>query len=205
MQKTILPPYAIHPQFLTAQDAAALLDHVLSIEGEFKPSTVGDHGLDLSRRFSFDTRNFGAFKALIEAQVRAQIPSFAAELGLPNLAESKLELHLVAYGDGSFQKAHIDTALHGGHAGAISRRITAIYYFHSLPKAFFGGELRLYSFFERGPNAGFIAIEPVHNQLVVFPAWVRHEVRPVHVPSGQFKDWRFAVNCWIHQTPRAST
>lgn len=205
MQKTILPPYAIHPQFLPAQDAAGLLDHVLSIEGEFKPSMVGDHNVDLSRRFSFDTKNLGAFKPLIESQAFTRVPSFAAELGLPKVDDPKLELRLVAYGEGSFQKAHIDTALRGGQSpAAASRRISAIYYFHSLPKAFSGGELRLYPFFERGPGAEFIEIEPVHNQLVVFPAWVLHEVRPVHVPSGRFKDWRFAINCWIHQTPPAS-
>ena len=41
-----------------------------------------------------------------------------------------------------------------------------------------------------------IDLEPLRNSLVAFPSWVPHEVRPIGVPSGDFGDYRFALNCW---------
>jgi Rps23 Pro-64 3,4-dihydroxylase Tpa1-like proline 4-hydroxylase len=66
----------------------------------------------------------------------------------------------------------------------------------STPKAFRGGALRLYAIGDSGGRT-FIDIEPVQNGLLVFPAWVPHEVMPVHCPSKRFIDLRFASNCWV--------
>jgi Rps23 Pro-64 3,4-dihydroxylase Tpa1-like proline 4-hydroxylase len=73
--------------------------------------------------------------------------------------------------------------------------LSGVYYFHRRPKAFAGGELRLHAI---GDPDRFVDIEPVHNALLVFPAWAPHEVRPISCPSGAFVDARFAVNCWFY-------
>ena len=79
--------------------------------------------------------------------------------------------------------------------------ISAVYYFHNLPRGFSGGQLRLYRFGAVSAEAAadpdnFVDFEPTDNSLVVFPSWVRHEVRPVRCPDGRFDHYRYAVNCW---------
>ena len=81
------------------------------------------------------------------------------------------------------------------------RIISAVYYFHCMPKGFSGGDLRLYRLgadpLGEGKEPGnHVDIEPVRNSMVAFPSWIMHEVRPVSCPSGDFRDYRFAVNCW---------
>jgi Rps23 Pro-64 3,4-dihydroxylase Tpa1-like proline 4-hydroxylase len=39
---------------------------------------------------------------------------------------------------------------------------------------------------------------------VAFPSWLRHEVLPVHVPSGKWSDCRFSINCWMLRAPPAA-
>jgi Rps23 Pro-64 3,4-dihydroxylase Tpa1-like proline 4-hydroxylase len=51
-------------------------------------------------------------------------------------------------------------------------------------------------------DAPFHDVEPLHNSLVVFPAWLPHEVLKVSCPSGRFADSRFAINCWFHGVPK---
>jgi len=75
------------------------------------------------------------------------------------------------------------------------RVISAVYYFHNIPKGFSGGNLRLFRFGSEEADDG-VAIEPIDNSLVVFPSWVRHQVERVSCPSGDFADYRYAVNCW---------
>ena len=47
----------------------------------------------------------------------------------------------------------------------------------------------------------YVEFEPLRNSLVVFPSWVRHEVRRVSCPDCSFEDSRFAVNAWLLQDP----
>jgi Rps23 Pro-64 3,4-dihydroxylase Tpa1-like proline 4-hydroxylase len=74
------------------------------------------------------------------------------------------------------------------------RTVSGVYYFYRQPKAFDGGELRLYAFGEEA----FVDIEPSENAFVAFPSFAAHEVLPVTCPSGAFEDSRFSVNCWLH-------
>ena len=73
--------------------------------------------------------------------------------------------------------------------------ISAVYYFHNIPKGFSGGNLRLFRFGSEEADDG-VAIEPIDNSLVEFPSWVRHQVERVSCPSGDFADYRYALNCW---------
>jgi SM-20-related protein len=80
----------------------------------------------------------------------------------------------------------------------VRRVVSAVYYFHRLPKSFSGGALRVYPLAGREKSNTFVEIEPVNDTLVFFPWWFPHEVLPVVCPSGQFEDSRFAVNCWVY-------
>ena len=77
--------------------------------------------------------------------------------------------------------------------------ISGVYYFHNQPKGFSGGRLRLFRFGSDPANCADddrVAIEPIDNSLLVFPSWAQHGVERVSCPSGDFSDYRYAVNCW---------
>jgi SM-20-related protein len=102
----------------------------------------------------------------------------------------------VAHNDGAFYKRHIDTR--GTSALGSIRVPSGVYYFHSQPKAYTGGALRLHAIADPQTRR-FVDVEPAHDSLVVFPAWAPHEVMPISCPSKRFIDSRFAVNCWVYR------
>ena len=69
-----------------------------------------------------------------------------------------------------------------------------IVYLFRRPRRFIGGQLR---YFALGGSA-HIDIEPEHNLLLTFPSIAPHAVQPVSCPGIPFRDWRFAVNMWVH-------
>lgn len=108
-----------------------------------------------------------------------------------------LNWKMVAHGDGAFFTEHCDTVVDGRKL-AVSRIISAVYYFHRLPKSFSGGVLRIYPLTGREKSDAFVEVEPLNDTLVFFPSWFPHEVLPVSCPTGQFEDSRFAINCWVY-------
>lgn len=71
------------------------------------------------------------------------------------------------------------------------------------PRGFSGGGLRLFQTYpnttERYDPAQFRDIQPADNTIVFFASRLMHEVLPVQVPSGEFANWRFAVNGRLHR------
>jgi SM-20-related protein len=193
---SILPPYRVLHDFLETGTVESLLQLALTAEAEFQPTQVGR--IDGARlrpdfRASLALRRED-LRPVFAARLRKLAPRFVAEMRLSTFAVSRVELELVAHGDGAFYKRHIDTRT-GGDLRS-QRVLSGVYYFNHQPRAFSGGALRLYAI---GDFDRFIDIEPVHNSLLVFPSWAPHEVMPVSCPSGAFLDSRFAVNCWLHR------
>src|SRR6185437_7892063 len=193
--RSYMPPFHVLPGFLTPAEAAQLLAHAAAKEAAFAATEVGVAGrgrVDPSFRVSRGCRDLGEAGPLLEQRLRAIAPELTAELRVTPFEVSGVELQLVAHGDGAFYRRHIDTqtAADVQHMRALS----GVYYAHREPKGFAGGALRLYAI---GDERRFVDVEPVHNALVVFPAWAPHEVMPVSCPSGAFTDSRFAVNCWL--------
>jgi len=116
------------------------------------------------------------------------------------LEEKTYEIELVAHGDGGFYHRHIDTFTGSGRSRSGDRVVSCVYYFHSRPKQFAGGELRLYPLPTRvAPAPEPIDVAPEHDTLVAFSSWMPHEVMPTVCPTKQFKDYRFSINCWVYQ------
>jgi len=111
-------------------------------------------------------------------------------LGVQAPAVRKVELEMVAHGDGAFFARHLDNAWDA--ATRSHRVLTGAYYFHATPKAFTGGLLRLFP-----PDAEPVDIDPTHNIFVVFPPSNAHEVTPVVCPSPHFSASRFSINVWL--------
>jgi len=196
--RVIMPPYRVLHDFLPQETVAGLLDFALAHEAAFAPTGVGrrkEGAVQQAIRVSLGTRDLGPFGPILETKVLAQVPNPIARLGATPVDSLKIELQLVAHNDGAFYKRHIDTVTANDRNHL--RVLSAVYYFHTEPKAFTGGALRLYAI--GSDNPPFVDLEPERNSLLVFPSWAPHEVMPIACPSKRFAESRFAVNCWVHR------
>jgi SM-20-related protein len=199
--RVIMPPHVILRDFLAEETVAGLLDYALAHADAFAPTGVGrspEKRIEPHFRVSLGMRDLGPFKPILTSKILALVPDLVARLGTTAVDAPELELQLVAHTDGAFYKRHIDTqtASEGDHI----RVLSGIYYFFAEPKAFAGGELRLYAIGSNGER--YVDIEPARNSFLVFPSWAAHEVMPVSCPSKRFIDSRFAINCWMRRKRR---
>jgi Rps23 Pro-64 3,4-dihydroxylase Tpa1-like proline 4-hydroxylase len=174
-----------------------LVQFAQSNEARFEDTKVM-HGrtatVDLARRVS-KKLSLGDLKAEVIASVDELLPFMFEVLGINHFKPSKIETELIAHGDGAFFGRHIDD----GRVVGSRRIISAVYYFHALPKAFSGGALRLHSLATSDQQRAVVDIEPDYDTLVFFPSVFPHEVLPVKCPSLQFSDSRFSINIWIRR------
>ena len=195
----MLPPHVIRRDFLSPGEVAGLLAYVLQHENRFRPSEIGsgdEQHVDPDIRRSFQLKDVGPFKPALRERLASLAPSLIAELRVTPFEVQHIELDLAAHNDGAFYTRHIDSQRDGNKQ--TMRVLSAVYYFHQMPKAFSGGALRLHAL--GGTDEGkYVDVEPVHNTLVVFPSWMSHEVMPVACPSGRFADSRFSINCWFRK------
>ena len=180
--------------FLDPADRQVLVDWAMTNEDRFQPTRI-DYGTGAANtRISAQLTDLGPCKDLMRSRLKPRIPEFAEAFGMTGHKFDRVELELVAHGDGAFFKPHTDTGAAGGAQN--NRLISAVYYFHNHPKGFEGGELRMFDL--SGPMK-YVDYQPEDNSLLVFPAFIPHEVRPVTCASGAFKDYRFAINFWAHR------
>lgn len=193
------PPYGLVHNWLGARFVQRLLDYATSTQHQFEDSPIGYGGtkVDTTHRRSVRQGNLGDLRTDIEKNILSALPGMYEKLGCGKFEPHKLELEMVAHGNGAFFARHVDTFK---QRNAKSHRIiSAVYYFHAAPKAFTGGVLRLHSLAPSSAKGSFVDIEPNNDTLVFFPAWFPHEVTSVKCLSGRFKDSRFAINCWVHR------
>lgn len=170
-QRSYMPPFRVLPGFLAPDKAAQLLDYAQANEAAFTPTYVGLGGkgrVDPNVRVSSATRDPGPTGALLERKLREVADELTAALRATSFVVSRVELQLVAHGDGAFYRRHIDTQTASDVANV--RVLSGVYYVHREPKRITGGALRLYAI---GDPDRFVDVEPVHNALLVFPAWAR--------------------------------
>lgn len=194
------PAHGRIANWLGPQMVQRLLHFAQAQRDSFRASGVSNHNadkkvVDLTVRQSHKIKLQGQLRDELQAGARAALPQMCRQLGSGRFEPSAFEIEMVAHGDGAFFAEHCDR-----YADTRSHRrlISAVYYFHRLPKSFSGGVLRLYPLAGGDNSKTFVEIEPVNDTLVFFPSWFPHEVLPVSCPSGRFEDSRFAINCWIH-------
>jgi Rps23 Pro-64 3,4-dihydroxylase Tpa1-like proline 4-hydroxylase len=188
-----IPRYELVPGWLGEDTVERLLQFAQSNEHRFEDTQVGEEGrLDHTRRVS-KWVSLGHLKADLRGKLAHLLPVIFERLGIRPFVPSKIEVELVAHGDGAFFLRHIDTQVSN------RRVISAVYYFHALPRAFSGGVLRLHSLAATGQQYTFVDIAPNYDTLVFFPSFYPHEVLPVKCASRQFLDSRFAINFWVNR------
>jgi Rps23 Pro-64 3,4-dihydroxylase Tpa1-like proline 4-hydroxylase len=196
--------FVILEEFLVREELEALMEFVLQQQGIFQITKVMQHDknegtIDYAHRRSHVLFHLGKHKAVITERVRTFLPYVLSKLGHAPFPISHVEAQLTATNDGEYFRMHNDNT----HEVLRKREITFVYYFYREPKAFTGGELRLYdSYIEHGryrTAKTFQTIVPQQNQVVFFPSFLMHEVMPVSCHSRLFADSRFTINGWLHK------
>ena len=204
-------PHLIFRNVFGADYAQSLLKYVVDRQDDFQTGGMhnrltGERLVDPKIRISSYLDDLGGFGAQIRGLVKAVAAPALKGLNLIEPAVEPKEFVITAYPDGGYIGKHIDTL-----TGQRSVRIlSCVYYFAATPQRFSGGELQLYGFPQplvtgmKPSQRPFVELTPETDSLIFFPSWLRHEVLPVHVPSGAWVDSRFTVNCWIHRDGAAS-
>lgn len=184
-------------RFLSPDDHHQLLDDVLQQEMAFVPATTSVD--DANYRQARMLYTLPEIASRIVSRVEALVPDVIEQLALPAFAISQIEVQLTAHNDGDYFKVHNDN----GHAAVANRELTYVYYFYREPKAFSGGELRIFD--SRVESHFYVAadsfqlIEPRNNSIVFFLSRYLHEVLPIYCPSHAFANSRFTVNGWVRK------
>ncbi|MFZ2403635.1 MAG: 2OG-Fe(II) oxygenase [Methylobacter sp.] len=194
-----IPPYRIIPNFLGNDLIDHLLEHARARELDFVSTRVGkEQRIDPKIRVSQVLRDFGSLREELDERFRAVMSDAITDLRITPFGLAKCEIEMVAHNNGAFYKQHIDTRT--GHLDEKTQRVlTGVLYFHSVPKGFSGGQLRLHAFSSPEEREHFVDIEPERDNFVLFPSWAPHEVLPISCPSVEFAQSRFAINCWYRR------
>lgn len=182
------------PDVLSAEEHAQLLAFVRRSEPSFVGTTTSTQRGNY--RQSSVLYHFAPFEDLLRNKVRQLMPAVCEALKIP-LVNGAIEAQLTSHNDQNFYKVHNDN----GSADTAHRVLTFVYYFHGQPKAFSGGELRVYD--HKVHNGYHYAadtyrvVEPTDNSIVFFASEEMHEVMMVECPSRAFMDSRFTINGWI--------
>lgn len=194
--RVVRHPVAIIEDFLAEPVWRRLLATVLAIETQFQPSGTHDRRADYRESLVLDPPP-DLVKPVVDG-VRALMPRILPALRVPPITVGVVEAQITASVDGSFFGVHTDA----DYSKVPKRYLTYVYYFNRAPKAFTGGELRVYDDILRNNKLAraetYSVIEPLHNRVVFFWARTMHEVMPVEVRSRAFADARFTVNGWIN-------
>jgi Rps23 Pro-64 3,4-dihydroxylase Tpa1-like proline 4-hydroxylase len=197
--------YVRIPDFLSHDEHQRLLDHAIANQDAFLDSEVltahgksqMDYGFRKSRTlFGPEVEKIWE---LFDERLHGLLPFVRRELGLSWFPLGRVERQLTAHSHEGFFAPHRDT----GHAETADRRISCVYYFHSNPQCFTGGDLRLYDNWvtDRGSSAAasYTTLTPLDNSIVFFRSDTFHEVRAVHRESEEFRDSRFAMTIWFRE------
>src|SRR5262249_873061 len=167
-----------------SERVAALLQHVEARREDFRPAMIrrrasGERTVDTQLRNNLQLRGLGAFEDQLGGFVRSITGTLLDALHLGEPTVEPREFDLIAYRDGDYFRAHIDTSELANKV----RVVSCVYYFAAMPPRFSGGALRLHGFPAPAlegklASAPYVDVAPETDTLVAFPAWLRHEVLP---------------------------
>src|SRR5579875_2701392 len=137
-------PLVTLDEFLVAEEWAGLLDYTLSRDGEFISTGILDHAgaasIDPDYRRSRVLFEMDAYRSVFADRILTFLPLVLRQLSFPEFPVREIEMQLTATNDGEFFRAHTDNRSDIVN----SRTLTFVYYFYRQPKAFAGGELRVF-------------------------------------------------------------
>jgi hypothetical protein len=129
-----------------------------------------------------------------------QRENILARLGIPPFDVAQYELQITRHAHGGFYAMHKDSG--GENTATAARVLTYVFYFHSLPRLFTGGDLLLFdqnSEGARDSSLDFTRLSPQHNSIIFFASDRLHAVTRVACPSPDPHHGRWTVNGWLHR------
>lgn len=200
VKSTFLPAAHVEiPNFLSPEENQKAIEIAIQKRDQYIESTTTTKADKYRQSYVLFSQYFPELAALIQSKILQTLPEVLAQLNFRPFEISEIEAQLTAHNDGCYYKIHNDA----GSEKTASREITYVYYFYQEPKAFSGGELRIYDTELKagGPitHENFQNITPANNSIIFFNSRCRHEVMPVVCPSKAFEHSRFTVNGWIRR------
>jgi SM-20-related protein len=191
-------------EFLAPQELAELTGFILNHEADFEASEVispdSEGGVvNYEHRSSRVLMDLGKYQDVMLDRIKTALPQVLGKLGMEEFTIAGVEAQVTASNEGDFFHFHSDN----GSERVASRYLTFVYFFHSEPRGFEGGELRIHDArLEKGEYVSkgtYQTIIPQQNQIVFFPCEVLHEITPVKCASRLFRDSRFTLNGWLRR------
>src|SRR5262245_56655757 len=96
-----LPPYLVRRDFLDEEIVSRLLDYAVRHQTEFEATTLQGGRIDSSFRVSAFLRDLGEWKQELRNLLLPLTPALIAELRVTPFEPDKIEVELVAHGDGA--------------------------------------------------------------------------------------------------------
>ncbi|MEL6930393.1 MAG: 2OG-Fe(II) oxygenase [Cyanobacteria bacterium J06600_6] len=185
--------------FLSSEEYEGVLGTALDKQAEFKHSQTVTKKDRYRQSLVLPGKYFSDVYYALKGKIIDTLPSALSNLDHPDFFISHVEMQMTAHNDGCFYKVHSDA----GSVKTKTRELTYIYYFYRQPKAFMGGELKIYDT-EMQDNKiiqkeNSKIVEPRNNSIVFFNSRCKHEVLPISCTSGKFEDSRFTLNGWLRR------
>ena len=135
---------------------------------------------------------FEELSVLFEASLMPVLNRAYRQFGICAPENPRLTMQMTSHAHDDFFNVHRDSG------DKYARLLSYVYYFHTKPRRFRGGELYLYDTNREKDsyNSRFTLIEPEHNSLVVFPSEYFHQVCTVHLDADNRRDGRNSINGW---------
>ncbi|WP_159785790.1 2OG-Fe(II) oxygenase [Sodalinema gerasimenkoae] len=185
--------------FLSPEENQNALAIALDQQEKFVPSSTTSKADNYRQSCILYATHFPQFYHQLKHKILVALPDIWTPLNHTPFPVTQVEMQLTVHGDGCYYKVHNDS----GSPETITRELTYVYYVHSEPAQFSGGELRLY---QTDPHDGrlldrnrFKTVIPQNNRLVLFNSRCQHEVMPVRCPSNGFETSRFTFNGWLRR------
>lgn len=154
--------------------------------------------VDERRRRGRTLNELGDVSSMFEEKLKEVLAPVLTQLKIEQFPLGRIEIQMTASADGDFFRMHRD----GDDTS--TRELSFVYFCHSEPRRFSGGELRIFDSEtvdgKLVPTDRSQILSPRQDMIVFFPSHHEHELLPVRVPSKSFADSRFTVNGWIHRT-----
>ena len=192
-------PFVRLTNFLRPEEQRKLRVALSAGRDEVELATTMDRTPDFRKALLVKGRRRRETRSWFVPKLRAVLPDVAARLGVFLPQRRQVDLSLTATLPGGFYRVHRDVSDDPDNPN-FGRVVSYVYYCHSEPKSFAGGELLLYDTClatRRFRQGAFSRIDPAHNTLVLFPSGYYHEILPVYGESDRLRDARFTVNGWV--------
>lgn len=188
--------------FLSLEENQKAIEEAINKRDQYIESTTTTKADKYRQSYVLFSQYFPELSALIQSKILANFAEVLTKLNFRPFEISEIEVQLTAHNDGCYYKIHNDA----GSEQTATREITYVYYFYQEPKAFSGGELRIYDTELKGggviTHQNYKTITPANNSIVFFNSRCRHEVMPVICASKAFEHSRFTVNGWMRRLVR---